>query len=99
MVERNFIHPQWLEKLKDHPFDYDYQLLELSESLILEENIQPIKIARIEDMIVGSILAVTGWGHTFENVSSYLSINSSDLNRVCMYVCILLNVLNKETLT
>ncbi|CAB3242661.1 unnamed protein product [Arctia plantaginis] len=67
MVQQNFIHPEWLEKIKAHPFDYDYQLLKLNESLKFEENIQPIKIARMEDMIVGIIMTVTGWGHTSEN--------------------------------
>lgn len=68
-VRNNFIHPLWSSKNKEHPFDYDFQLLELSETLKFGENIQPVKIAHIEDMVIGKVVTVTGWGNTEENVS------------------------------
>lgn len=58
-------------KKKDHPFDYDFQVLELSEALKFDENIQPIKLAHIEDMVIGKVVTVTGWGNTDENVSFF----------------------------
>ncbi|XP_047540714.1 trypsin-1-like [Vanessa atalanta] len=66
-IRRNFIHPMWSAKNKEHPFDYDFQLLELAAPLKLDENIQPVKIARLEDMVIGKIVTVTGWGNTEEN--------------------------------
>ncbi|XP_014358960.2 trypsin-7-like [Papilio machaon] len=66
-VKHNYIHPLWSAKNKDHPFDYDFQLLELDEHLKFDENVQPIKIGRIEDMVVGKLVAVSGWGNTEEN--------------------------------
>ncbi|XP_072946134.1 transmembrane protease serine 9-like [Epargyreus clarus] len=66
-VKKNYIHPLWSAKKKDHPFDYDYQLLELSEPLKFDDNVQPIKIAHIEDMTIGKVVTVTGWGNTEEN--------------------------------
>ncbi|PZC79210.1 trypsin-1 isoform X1 [Helicoverpa armigera] len=66
-VKRGYVHPMWSSKKKDHPFDYDFQLLELSEPLKFDENIQPIKIAHIEDMVIGKVVTVTGWGNTEEN--------------------------------
>ncbi|KAJ8707371.1 hypothetical protein PYW08_010623 [Mythimna loreyi] len=67
LVKKGHIHPMWTAKKKDHPFDYDFQLLELSEPLKFDENIQPIKIAHIEDMVIGKVITVTGWGNTEEN--------------------------------
>ncbi|XP_026734111.1 trypsin 5G1-like isoform X2 [Trichoplusia ni] len=66
-VKRSHVHPMWAAKKKDHPFDYDFQLLELSEPLKFDENIQPIKLAHIEDMVIGKVITVTGWGNTEEN--------------------------------
>ncbi|XP_035458669.1 trypsin 5G1-like isoform X2 [Spodoptera frugiperda] len=66
-VKKGYVHPMWTAKKKEHPFDYDFQLLELSEPLKFEENIQPIKIAHIEDMVIGKVITVTGWGNTEEN--------------------------------
>ncbi|VVC96374.1 trypsin-1-like [Leptidea sinapis] len=66
-VMRNFIHPMWSHKSKEHPFDFDFQLLELGEPLKFDDHVQPIKIAHIEDMIVGKVITVTGWGNTEEN--------------------------------
>lgn len=67
MVKKGHVHPMWSAKKKDHPFDYDFQLLELAEPLKFDENIQPIKIAHIEDMVIGKVITVTGWGNTEEN--------------------------------
>lgn len=78
-MKHNYIHPLWSAKNKDHPFDYDYQLLELDEPLKYDENIQPIKIGRIEDMVVGKLVAVTGWGNTEENVSLNNSCHNEKL--------------------
>lgn len=64
----------WSAKKKDHPFDYDFQLLELAEPLKFDENIQPIKIAHIEDMVIGKVITVTGWGNTEENVSKRMKL-------------------------
>lgn len=72
----------WAAKKKDHPFDYDFQLLELSEPLKFDENIQPIKLAHIEDMVIGKVITVTGWGNTEENVSS----NSYFLKGMGIYI-------------
>ncbi|XP_041983582.1 trypsin-1-like [Aricia agestis] len=66
-VKKNYVHKEWHNPKKEHPFDYDFQLLELYQDLTFEENIQPIKLGRIQDMIVGKILTVTGWGNTYEN--------------------------------
>ncbi|XP_068624740.1 trypsin-1-like [Battus philenor] len=66
-VKRNYVHPMWLAKIKDHPFDYDFQLLELAEPLRFDDHVQPIKIAHIGDMVIGKIITVTGWGNTEEN--------------------------------
>lgn len=68
----------WSAKNKDHPFDYDFQLLELNEHLKFDENVQPVKVAHIEDMVIGKIVTVTGWGNTEENVSQcrFLSLFS-----------------------
>lgn len=60
----------WASKIKDHPFDYDFQLVELAEPLVFNKNVQPIKVARNMDMVVGRIVAVTGWGNIKENVSN-----------------------------
>nr|XP_034836843.1 trypsin-7-like [Maniola hyperantus] len=67
VVRRSFIHPLWTAKNKAHPFDYDYQLLELDEDLKFDENVQPVKLAHMEDMVVGKVVTVTGWGNTKEN--------------------------------
>lgn len=69
-VSRHFVHPMWSAKNKEHPFDFDFQLLELAEPLKFDDNIQPIKLAHIEDMVIGKIVTVTGWGNTEENVST-----------------------------
>ncbi|CAF4923967.1 unnamed protein product [Pieris macdunnoughi] len=66
-IKRNYIHPLWGAKSKEHPFDFDFQLLELSEPLKFDENVQPIKVAHIEDMVIGKVVTVTGWGNTEEN--------------------------------
>ncbi|CAG5037531.1 unnamed protein product [Parnassius apollo] len=66
-VKKNHIHPFWSAVKKVHPFDYDFQLLELEGPLIFNDNVQPIKIAHIEDMVVGTVVSVTGWGNTEEN--------------------------------
>ncbi|CAK1546662.1 unnamed protein product [Leptosia nina] len=68
-VKRNFIHPMWSPKAKskEHPFDFDFQLIELAEALKFDDNVQPIKIAHIEDMTIGKVVTVTGWGNTEEN--------------------------------
>ncbi|XP_013201030.1 trypsin-1-like [Amyelois transitella] len=67
MVKSNHIHPMWGASNKDHPFDYDFQLLELNENLKFDSNVQPVKIAHIEDMTIGKVVTVTGWGNTEEN--------------------------------
>lgn len=59
----------WSARNKDHPFDYDFQLLELADPLKFDDNIQAIKVAHIEDMVIGKVITVTGWGNTKENVS------------------------------
>lgn len=69
LVKKGHVHPMWSAKKKEHPFDFDFQLLELSEPLKFDENIQPIQIAHIEDMVIGKVITVTGWGNTEENVS------------------------------
>ncbi|XP_045780218.1 trypsin-7-like isoform X2 [Maniola jurtina] len=66
-VKKSFIHPLWAARDKAHPFDYDFQLLELGEDLKFDDNIQPMKLARIEDMVIGKVITVTGWGNTREN--------------------------------
>lgn len=68
-IKEHYIHPLWGAKNKEHPFDYDFQLLELAEPLSFDDNIQSLKIAHIEDMVVGKIITVTGWGNIEENVS------------------------------
>lgn len=70
-VKRGYVHPSWAAGVKEHPFDFDFQLLELGEILKFDENVQPIKLARQEDMVVGTLITVTGWGYTIENVSLY----------------------------
>lgn len=60
----------WYGKSKEHPFDYDFQLLELPEPMKFDDNVQSIKVAHIEDMVIGKVISVTGWGNTEENVSS-----------------------------
>ncbi|KAL4712535.1 hypothetical protein ACJJTC_007551 [Scirpophaga incertulas] len=67
LVKEHYIHPMWTSDDKKHPFDYDFQLLKLEESLKLDENIQAIKLAHIEDMTIGKVVTVTGWGNTDEN--------------------------------
>ncbi|KAL0859614.1 hypothetical protein ABMA27_010743, partial [Loxostege sticticalis] len=66
-IKNYHVHPTWGSKSKDHPFDYDFQLLELKEPLKFDDNIQPVKIAHIEDMVIGKVVTVTGWGNTEEN--------------------------------
>ncbi|XP_062532433.1 trypsin-1 [Bombyx mori] len=66
-IKEHYIHPLWGAKNKEHPFDYDFQLLELAEPLSFDDNIQSLKIAHIEDMVVGKIITVTGWGNIEEN--------------------------------
>ncbi|CAK1595404.1 unnamed protein product [Parnassius mnemosyne] len=66
-VKKNYVHPMWSAKNKAHPFDYDFQLLELEQPLTLNDRIQPVKIAHIEDMVVDKVITVTGWGNTEEN--------------------------------
>ena len=75
MVRNHYVHPLWSSKNKEHPFDYDFQLLELAEVLRFDENIQPVKIAHLEDMTIGKVVTVTGWGNTEENVSISISID------------------------
>ncbi|XP_037294455.1 trypsin 5G1-like, partial [Manduca sexta] len=67
MVKKGHVHPLWSVKNKEHPFDYDFQLLELAEPLKFDDNVQPIKVAHIEDMVIGKVITVTGWGNTEEN--------------------------------
>ncbi|XP_028158544.1 trypsin-1-like [Ostrinia furnacalis] len=66
-IKNYHVHPTWSASNKEHPFDYDFQLLELKEPLKFDENIQPVKIAHIEDMVIGKVVTVTGWGNTEEN--------------------------------
>ncbi|KOB79400.1 Uncharacterized protein OBRU01_00385, partial [Operophtera brumata] len=66
-IKESIVHPNWSAKNKDHPFDFDFQLLETEEDLNFDENIQSIKIARIEDMVIDKVITVTGWGNTKEN--------------------------------
>lgn len=74
LIKRSIIHPNWGASQKDHPFDFDFQLLEMEETLNFNENVQSIKIARLQDMVVGKVITVTGWGNTVENVSKYIFI-------------------------
>ncbi|XP_053619148.1 trypsin-2-like [Plodia interpunctella] len=67
MVKSHHVHPMWGAANKEHPFDYDFQLLELEENLKLDNNVQPVKIGHIEDMTIGKVVTVTGWGNTEEN--------------------------------
>lgn len=80
LVRKGHVHPMWSAKKKDHPFDYDFQLLELSEPLKFDENIQSIKIAHIEDMVIGKVITVTGWGNTEENVSRDFEAGNDNLD-------------------
>ncbi|CAH2987171.1 unnamed protein product [Chilo suppressalis] len=66
-VKAYHVHPNWGAKNKEHPFDYDFQLLELKQPLKFDENIQAVKLAHIEDMVIGKVVTVTGWGNTEEN--------------------------------
>ncbi|CAK1595402.1 unnamed protein product [Parnassius mnemosyne] len=66
-VKNNYVHGMWSAEKKDHPFDYDFQLLELETPLKFNDHVQPVKIAHIEDMVVGKVISVTGWGNTEEN--------------------------------
>ncbi|XP_026317193.1 trypsin 5G1-like [Hyposmocoma kahamanoa] len=66
-VKNSFVHPMWFGKSKEHPFDYDFQLLELPEPIKFDDNVQPIKVAHVEDMVIGKVISVTGWGNTEEN--------------------------------
>ncbi|CAG9796180.1 unnamed protein product [Diatraea saccharalis] len=74
-IKAYYVHPNWAAKNKEHPFDYDFQLLELREPLKFDENVQPIKIAHIQDMVIGKVITVTGWGNTEENVSDITTNN------------------------
>ncbi|XP_049881944.1 trypsin-1-like [Pectinophora gossypiella] len=67
LVKSHTVHPLWFAKTKEHPFDFDFQVLELMENLKFDDNIQPIKVANIEDMVIGKVITVTGWGNTEEN--------------------------------
>ncbi|KAI8425770.1 hypothetical protein MSG28_011553 [Choristoneura fumiferana] len=67
LVKNNFIHPEWGASSKQHPFDFDFQVLELMEELKYDENTRPVKVAHIEDMVLGKVVTVTGWGNTEEN--------------------------------
>lgn len=62
----------WGASEKEHPFDFDFQLLKLKEPIKFNYNIQPIKLAHIEDMVIGKVITVTGWGNTVENASFYI---------------------------
>ncbi|KAJ0171070.1 hypothetical protein K1T71_013269 [Dendrolimus kikuchii] len=66
-VKQSYVHPNWAAKKKEHPFDFDFQLLELAEPLKFDANIQPVKVGHVEDMVVGKVITVTGWGNTEEN--------------------------------
>lgn len=79
MVKRHYIHSGWPASKKEHPFDFDFQLLELVDRLPLGDTIQPIKIAHLEDMVIGKVVTVTGWGNTEENVRTYFLFRTSNL--------------------
>ncbi|XP_052745380.1 trypsin-1-like [Bicyclus anynana] len=66
-IKNYFVHPMWSASAKEHPFDFDFQLLELEEPLKFGDNVQPVKVAHIEDMVIGKVVSVTGWGNTQEN--------------------------------
>ncbi|KAG7297132.1 hypothetical protein JYU34_020089 [Plutella xylostella] len=66
-VAKQYVHPKWTAKPKLHEYDYDFQLLKLAHPLRFSENIQPVKVAHMEDMVVGKYVTVTGWGNTEEN--------------------------------
>jgi hypothetical protein len=82
-IKSYHVHPLWSAKNKEHPFDYDFQLLELKEALKYDENCQPVKIAHIEDMVIGKVVTVTGWGNTEENVSIFLVSDTLKCGAVC----------------
>ncbi|KOB71116.1 Uncharacterized protein OBRU01_12596 [Operophtera brumata] len=60
----HFVHPRWKDPKKVHFHDFDYQLLLLETPVPVTARSRPIAIGRPRDVVFGSKVTITGWGHT-----------------------------------
>ncbi|GBP30072.1 Trypsin-1 [Eumeta japonica] len=62
VIKNHYPHKLWMSVRNQHIFDFDYQLLELNESLDFDENVAPLKIGHNDDIVPGKFVTVSGWG-------------------------------------
>lgn len=62
-VKRIVVHERW----NAGRIDFDYALLELSESVTFSKKVQPIELPSVDDVIPdGTLCNVSGWGNTLK---------------------------------
>ncbi|XP_073958831.1 trypsin-like [Choristoneura fumiferana] len=59
----HFTHPLWSSESKDHPHDFDYQLVLLEVPVPISAMARPIAIGTLEDIVPGHMVSISGWGH------------------------------------
>lgn len=64
LICSHFTHPNWLLADKPHAHDFDYQLILLKDPIPVTASARPIAIGRPDEVAVGQLVAVSGWGHT-----------------------------------
>lgn len=66
-VKRIVIHERW----NSYKIDFDYALLELSEPVTFSEQVRPIELPSVNDVIPDeSLCQVSGWGNTLNSSES-----------------------------
>lgn len=64
------VHPLYKNVENKYQFDYDFQLLKLEIPLKLNRLTNAIQLGSEDEVIAGTYATVTGWGSTYEEVSS-----------------------------
>ncbi|KAJ0171009.1 hypothetical protein K1T71_013208 [Dendrolimus kikuchii] len=64
LICAHFTHPKWRAKKKIHYHDFDYQLLLLETPVPVTQSTRPIAIGELSDLRPGTMVFVSGWGHT-----------------------------------
>ncbi|XP_041984120.1 trypsin-2-like [Aricia agestis] len=87
-VIRHVFHPGWNSFPKTHYYDFDCLLVQLAGFVAETDYTRPIAFGGHEDLYVGQIVTISGWGHsTYEfNLMQENSVNSDQLKAVQMTV-------------
>ncbi|XP_026493051.1 trypsin-7-like [Vanessa tameamea] len=63
LICAHFIHPLWNVTNRQHSHDYDYQLVLLETPIPVSSVARPIAIGNVGDIIPGTMVSISGWGH------------------------------------